>query len=377
MKLSLGQKDFLLELLYGEYTCCPTNQYALRQAIARYATVNYSEAELDFLTQRPQSFSAMFYYSGANASLLQKHFMLWLNLLEYNLCDHRKETLFYCINPDPTGKEKLFRAIRKQDDVLFIPSKPLYFSKIPRDSLEITNDSSPLRSCFDLACCNELFQAFLNIANHTTLDLSAMQDLALSADYLKNESDYTQNYLCSWQELCQKTQKLFTIAPNYCFSAKENGLLLPSDIAFLAFLNTKKRHKSPVPITASPVPQLLPFSFFKRIKQATSFLSVQAPQHIKPKITKQHMFFAPAIFSQKSPVIAPPFPFRKPKHCTPHRNVCRYDHSAPSAIAKEHTTQKQTTETADVQTLQPIPLHQQTITEPCYPILFSDSEATL
>jgi len=123
MNISIGQREYLLEILNYEYVIPNEFHVCIRDAIKKYATNSrYSEATIDSMLKKPQSIEASI---GAirdnNLSLFRGKFAEWLACIEYNALKNKGIVLMTIINPDSTSKADLLHIIKKGDKYEAIP----------------------------------------------------------------------------------------------------------------------------------------------------------------------------------------------------------------------------------------------------------------
>ncbi|MCJ0931914.1 hypothetical protein MST22_12200 [Virgibacillus halodenitrificans] len=123
MNISIGQREFLLEILNYEYVIPNEFHVCIKDAIRKYATnTRYSEATIDSMLKKPQSMATSI---GAiqdnNLSLFRGKFAEWLACIEYNALKNKGIVLMTIINPDSTSKADLLHIIKKGDKYEAIP----------------------------------------------------------------------------------------------------------------------------------------------------------------------------------------------------------------------------------------------------------------
>lgn len=235
MNLTDFQQEFLLEILSGEYFISESCQNALKDAVKRYASADYTSEDIAFLASLPQSLTADLYlYHRRSFKSFSDRFLLWLNILEYDLTDSAENTLAYLINPDPTSKEKILRLSRDDDRLVINAVPTLYFAKA-----EQMPDTSFRRS-LSLVTFKEaeyLLRDFLNFASQNPAKIpSAHTDYLLSMeDNLKR----TKKHRLSWTELRQKMQDFPAENEEYTFLDRSLGLITPSTLQIISLLGAK------------------------------------------------------------------------------------------------------------------------------------------
>ncbi|MEQ6050779.1 hypothetical protein U2I53_17120 [Lysinibacillus capsici] len=123
MNISIGQREYLLEILNYEYVIPNEFHGCIKDAMKKYATNSrYSEATIDSMLKKPQSMATSI---GAirdnNLSLFRGKFAEWLACIEYNALKNKGIVLMTIINPDPTSKADLLHIIKKGDKYEAIP----------------------------------------------------------------------------------------------------------------------------------------------------------------------------------------------------------------------------------------------------------------
>lgn len=123
MNISIGQREYLLEILNYEYVIPNEFHVCIKEAIKKYATNSrYSEATIDSMLRKPQSMATSI---GAirdnNLSLFRGKFAEWMACIEYNALKNKGIVLMTIINPDSTSKADLLHIIKKGDKYEAIP----------------------------------------------------------------------------------------------------------------------------------------------------------------------------------------------------------------------------------------------------------------
>jgi len=302
MRLSCGQKEYLLELLYGEYYLQEEYHSLLFDAIHRYAIRKYTNEEIQLLCKNHQSLTSALYLKHTTFSDFRRFFYLWLNLLEYNICIDDKKTITCVLNPDPFSKVKLLRLIKNNGSLYLLPLTPIHYSQTARKNLllpqaQLQNNTSPLLSFLTQQDAETLLRQFLTIAKNTHLASNYSLCGEDYLQYLAEQFACTQKYIFSWSTLYQKAQHLFTIDENYLFTQKEQGLLLPSNIHFLNTVNAHTAPRHHTNISNSPKTFFTNPLLLQKLKSALchppalpcSFkLPPQAPQPTKKPISQLH-----------------------------------------------------------------------------------------
>lgn len=282
MSLTLGQKEYLLELLSHEYVLSAEQQPAVRQAICRYATTVYSRQELDTLLTMPQSLAICLYYH-CNRQAFAKQYGLWLNCLEHAIYQEMDGMEAVIINPDPTGCEKLLALTRQADGQLIAEPLPqLRFVNQPKDDC----------SRWTLQEAQASMRQFLQFA--------------YQANSCQQEAE-----ALSWTVLYQHAQLFPLVKETYLFIERAAGLPKPSNWKQLQQLSSPSNK----PTIHHPVkrqswiyqPPADPFAAEKKlIKQIkNSFTNLHQNRPIPmPNLPK------PPIFPSQ---IRPPFSFRNCK----------------------------------------------------------------
>ena len=301
MKLSNGQKEYLLELLSGEYLLPLEYRPYLKDAINRYSTHHYTDEELEFLAGLPQSLTADLYLSRSSSlSNFARRFALWLNVLEYNIYDDSSRTIAFLPNPDPSSSKKLLQIIDQDDKVQIVAVPPIQFKTQTRSNPAITtiNDDrrlhTPSLACiWDYQQINELMESFLAFANQNPAKIP--DNYSDYLDILESNLTRTKEIRSNWLTLRSNAQNFAQISPDYTFSQRSLGLITPSTLEFISLINSKTQsvnHTQYVPVVANPfIPQI---RFFKKLK---SNLKAPAPLAFPPKPQSMKAFKLP------------PFPF--------------------------------------------------------------------
>ncbi|WP_415841340.1 hypothetical protein [Paenibacillus alkaliterrae] len=123
MKINLGQREYLLEILNYEYVIPDEFHTCVKDALKKNATnSHYSEEAIDSMLRKPQSMAVSI---GAirdnNLSLFRGKFAEWLACIEYNALKNKGIVLMTIINPDSTSKADLLHIIKKGDKYEAIP----------------------------------------------------------------------------------------------------------------------------------------------------------------------------------------------------------------------------------------------------------------
>lgn len=285
MELSRGQEEYLLELLNAEYTIAPEYRQGIKDAVSKYSGCTYDDDDLEFLVDNPQSLSAIMRLNTTDSlPIFKKYFTLWCNMLEYNIFDTDTMMVATIINPDPTSREKLLQIIDNDDHYQINPVPEIRYMNAPR-SLEAlsnyTNHSGPIVSAFTYQTFYHLMTSFLTFAeegeNHFAPAATAQADYPTR---LAEAITYSLSRQSSWQDLRQKALQLPLISSTYVFNDRSQGLILPSNIEFINYLNAQPFKK---PKTRQTAPAESPFGFIDRL--------------FKPNIVKPKGF--------KLPVLAP------------------------------------------------------------------------
>jgi hypothetical protein len=123
MDISVGQREFLLEILNYEYVIPNEIHVCIKDAIKKYATNSrYSEATVDSMIKKPQSMAtSIVAIRDNNLSLFRGKFAEWLACIEYNALKNKGIVLMTIINPDSTSKADLLHIIKKGDKYEAIP----------------------------------------------------------------------------------------------------------------------------------------------------------------------------------------------------------------------------------------------------------------
>lgn len=123
MKINLGQREYLLEILNYEYVIPNEFQECVKDAIKKYAANSrYSESAIDSMLKKPQSMgSSIGAIRDNNLSLFRGKFAEWLACIEYNVLKNKGNVLMTIINPDSTSKADLLHIIKKGDKYEAIP----------------------------------------------------------------------------------------------------------------------------------------------------------------------------------------------------------------------------------------------------------------
>lgn len=167
MSFTAGQHQYLLELLSHEYVLTADQQPVVRQAICRYATTVYDQAELEFLLTLPQSPAACLYYHCSTRQFSQQY-SLWLNVLEHAICQEMPGLEAVLLNPDPTSSQKLLALCRNSDYCLeAVPLSQLWFAPACADASaqQTPNADDGTRSRWTLQDARHSFRCFLQLAH--------------------------------------------------------------------------------------------------------------------------------------------------------------------------------------------------------------------
>lgn len=271
MELNQGQRNYLLELLNCEYII-PTEYYpSMASAIARYATANYTNEEIDFLLQTPQSPSATLMLNTTKSlPAFARSYALWLNCLEQNIYENNPLVESILLNPDPTSKAKLLQVIRHENEngyqYQIIPASNMIYTNRPRPQEEPLTpyDSNrrlkptPLISTWTNETAQSLLADFLNFAGHSQF----FQQSPTSRENQQNQMSDNSNGILpkqlSWQELRNRSRLLLTMNSTYVSPDQEQGLITPSNISFINYLNTQPLKKTPPRKVSRPAPKSAP-----------------------------------------------------------------------------------------------------------------------
>ena len=317
MKLSNGQKEYLLELLSGEYFLPAEYRPYLKEAINRYSTCRYSSEDLDFLTGLPISLTADLYLNNSSSlNSFIKRFALWLNVLEYNIYDDSPKTIAFLLNPDPSSAQKLLQIISDQENIQVISVAPIQFQAQTRSNPAITTISgerrlhTPALACiWDYQQINELLADFLTFANQNPGKIPG--DYSNYLDMLESSLNRTKKMRFSWLNLRSKAQNFAQISPDYVFAQRSLGLIMPSNLEFINLVNSQAQAPKPKPqapaFTNPFAPEIRLFQKFK------SNLKLPAPQAFSAKAPGMNTFKLPSPFS-KSPFGNNCSPFKAPQH---------------------------------------------------------------
>ncbi|MBY0147747.1 hypothetical protein [Neobacillus niacini] len=123
MNISIGQREYMLEILNYEYVVPNEFHACIKDAIKKYATNSrYSEATIDSMLKKPQSMAtSISAIRDNNLSLFRGKFAEWLACIEYNALKNKGNVLMTIINPDSTSKADLIHIIKKGDKYEAIP----------------------------------------------------------------------------------------------------------------------------------------------------------------------------------------------------------------------------------------------------------------
>lgn len=331
MNLTHAQKEYLLELLSSEYL--PTEAYLpiLRQAIQEYQTTDYTTEELDFLSSLPLSLTADLYLTHNQPfSHFASRFALWLNTIEYNMCDENPNAL-YLINPDPTSRAKIIRLEKANDTYTYRSAPPLYFHHDPRKAMTLAptelSYQSPLCSIWDYSTVENLLQSFLNFAKQNPAKIpDTHQDYLFT---LEDNLKRTKEKRFIWEELHQKALTMPTTEDDYVFLDRSQGLITPSTLQFISLINSKPV-KTIIKRVAKPQAPLTPLvgenSFVSKLKNIFKN-PPRAPQHMPHK---RHNFTMPRpTINFAHPVVPKPHtaPGYPPQHHRTQTNHASFNHS--------------------------------------------------
>ncbi len=294
MNLTHAQKECLLELLSSEYLPAEAYHPALRQAIQEYQTTNYTTEELDFLSSLPLSLTADLYLTHNQPfSHFASRFALWLNAIEYNMCDEDTNAL-YLINPDPTSRAKIIRLEKANDNYTYRSAPPLYFHHDPRKAMPLTpaepSCQAPLCSIWDYSTAENLLRSFLNFAKQNPAKIpDNHQDYLFT---LEDNLKRTKEKRFFWEELRQKAPAIPTVEDDYIFLDRSQGLITPSTLQFISLINSKPV-KTIIKRVAKPQASFAPFigenSFASKLKN----IFKHPPTAPQPFPHKRHNFTLP------------------------------------------------------------------------------------
>jgi hypothetical protein len=123
MNISIGQREYLLEILNYEYVIPNEFHACIKDSIKKYATKSrYSEATIDSMLKKPQSLAtSISAIRENNLSFFRGKFAEWLACIEYNALKNKGIVLMTIINPDSTSKADLLHIIKKGDKYEAIP----------------------------------------------------------------------------------------------------------------------------------------------------------------------------------------------------------------------------------------------------------------
>lgn len=269
MELSRGQQEYLLELLSAEYVIPQKYRDSLKAAIKRYATVNYTDEELDFLLDTPQSLAAVLLLNTTDSlETFARYFALWANCVEYNALDANSLMEATLINPDPSSQQKLLQIIDTGEQYQVIPAAELRYMSKPRPQERLSTEPNPTRrlmpspmaSALSFRSLEGLMEEFLSFADQKAIAPSATRQLD-SEDYvayLEKELARTQSTQYTWSQLRERAMQLPLISSTYQWIDRLQGLIVPSNIAFINHLNALpiKSHR---PTTVRPAQSSSPF----------------------------------------------------------------------------------------------------------------------
>lgn len=336
MNLTHAQKEYLLELLSSEYLPAEVYRPALRQAIQEYQTTNYTTEELDFLSSLPLSLTADLYLTHNQPfSHFASRFALWLNTIEYNMCDDNPQVL-YLVNPDPTSCAKIIRLEKANDTYTYHSAPPLYFQNHPRATMMLTpielSTQATLCSMWDYSTAENLLRSFLNFAKQNPAKIPDNHHDYLFA--LEDNLKRTKEKRFIWEELHQKALTMPTAEDDYVFLDRSQGLITPSTLQFISLINSKPV-KTIIKRVANPQAPLTPLvgenSFVSKLKNIFKN-PPRAPQHMPHK---RHNFTMPRPkinFSHPIPPkshIAPNYPQKSHRSQTKPAPLNHSAHTSP------------------------------------------------
>ncbi len=323
MELSRGQQEYLLALLSAEYTIPEPYRDSVKEAIERYSTTQYTDDELDFLLSTPQSLAAVLLLNTTDSlQTFARYFALWANCMEYNALDGNSLMEATLINPDPTSRQKLLQIIDTGDRYQVVPAPELRYMPTPRqqETLELEQNPTrrikpaPLVSALSYRTLDGLMREFLTYADQKDV-LPAAGERQDGKDYLyrlDQELQRTASKQFTWSELRQQALQLPLVNSTYQWSDRQDGLIVPSNIAFINHLNAlpAKGHHTSASAQPKRPAQAAPASPFRLIDQ---FFAQLSPRRMAKNL------------SQMRPPKLPPFPFPTPNKQRPHQQHPLYN----------------------------------------------------
>ena len=337
MELTRGQQEYLLELLSAEYTIPEPYRDSVKEAIKRYSSAQYSDDELDFLLSAPQSLAAVLLLNTTDSlQAFARYFALWANCIEYNALDGNSLMEATLINPDPSSRQKLLQVIDTGDHYQVVPAPELRYMPNPRQQETLNLEQSPTRRLKPAPLASALSYRTLEGLMHEFLSYADQNDVLPTANRQQNPQDYlyrleqelqrTASKQFSWSDLRQQALQLPLINSTYQWNDRQDGLIVPSNIAFINHLNALpvKGHHNTIPVQQSRPTQAAPASPFRVIDQ---FIAQLNPRRMMKNL------------SQLRPPKLPPFPFPGPhQHANQqplHVNQQPLYHNQPSHVVQE------------------------------------------
>lgn len=330
MELSRGQQEYLLELLSAEYTIPEPYRDSVKEAIQRYSTTSYTDEELDFLMSTPQSLAAVLLLNTTDSlQAFARYFALWTNCMEYNALDSNSLMEATLINPDPTSRQKLLQVIGTGDHYQVVPAPELRYMPTPRQQEALALEQSPTRrlkpaplaSAFSYRTLEDLMHEFLTYADQKDVLPAAgeRQDPKNYLYRLDQELQRTASKQFTWSDLRQQALQLPLVNSTYQWNDRQDGLIVPSNIAFINHLNAlpaKGHHASTTTQPKRPAQtQAAPASPFRFIDQ---FIAQLSPRRMMKNL------------GQMRPPKLPPFPFPAPNKQRPHQQHPMYTPQQPT-----------------------------------------------
>lgn len=315
MSLTNFQQEFLLEMLSGEYFLEENYQPAVKDAVKRYAKADYTSEDIDFLSSLPQSLTADLYLTHhLPLKYFATRFLIWLNILEYDLTDQNEETIAYLPNPDPSSAEKILRLKRNADGFAAETVPLIYFSQNTRSNQTIAQDIKHPLSIWKQKEAEYLLRDFLNFAAQNPAKIPSAHTDYLSN--LENNLKRTKDHRLSWEELRQKMIGFPEENDEYVFLDRSLGLITPSTLQILSLLSSKPVQRIVKRIAAPQSPSksfTQSPSIIERVKNALkNSASLPTPSN--------KAFPATPLITPKMRPKAPSFKMPGPRHTRPHKS---------------------------------------------------------
>lgn len=129
MKLTVGQREFILELLYAQYIIPEQYKEVVTEAIKQYKTRHLTDEAIHNMVNRPQSLAAdisSIRKKSDNGNIMdfsQFRGLIteWLVCMEYNLYKNKGAVIMTIVNPDTTSKADLLHIVEYNEGYKVFP----------------------------------------------------------------------------------------------------------------------------------------------------------------------------------------------------------------------------------------------------------------